>query len=211
MIQCSQCDKKIRTRYGWIMHRQAMKDNNFCAECTILFSDKVSLHTHKSSRAHKKSDILCSICSKKFKTPSEIATHIESGGCNPNTNRHHVSAAIHAMHISPPITIALRIEGPVNPVVHFSATDMVFNGKTYGCYLCHVEFSALQSLNLHLNFQVHDANEFKCPKRRRGKKFKIVSSLIQHIKSESCGLARFTTVQMEAMLLTGQPARLVLG
>ncbi|PBK85640.1 hypothetical protein ARMGADRAFT_548755 [Armillaria gallica] len=79
------------------------------------------------------------------------------------------------------------------------------------CYLCHVEFSTLQSLNLHLNSPVHDANEFKCPKRRCGKKFKVVSALIQHIENESCGLARFTTVQMEAMLLTRQFARLVLG
>ncbi|PBK69317.1 hypothetical protein ARMSODRAFT_157332 [Armillaria solidipes] len=151
------------------------------------------------------------MCSKKFKAPSEIAAHIESGGCNPNINRHHVSAAIHAMHISPPITITRRIEGPVNPVVHFSATDRAFNGKAYEYYLCHVEFSTLQSLNLHLNSPVHDANEFKCPKRRCGKKFKVVSALIQHIESESCGLARFTTVQMEAMLLTGQFAQLVVG
>ncbi|KAK0433203.1 hypothetical protein EV421DRAFT_1718777 [Armillaria borealis] len=211
MIQCSQCDKKLRTRCGWIMHCQAMKDHNFCAECTILFSNRASLHSHKSSRAHKKSDIPCSMCSKKFKAPSEIASHIESGGCNPNINRHHVSAAIHAMHISPPITITRRIEGPINPVVNFSATDRAFNGKAYEYYLCHAEFSTLQSPNLHLNSPVHDANEFKCPKRRCGRKFKVVSAHFEHIESESCSLARFTTVQMEAMLLTGQFAQLVVG
>ncbi|KAK0189392.1 hypothetical protein F5146DRAFT_1224518 [Armillaria mellea] len=237
MIQCSQCNKNLSSGYGWVMHCQAKKDHNFCAECTILLPNREALQSHlrasyhynycstcdrlfnsdracqqhKSSRAHKKSDIPCSMCSKKFKAPSEIAAHIESGGCNPNINRHHVCAAIHAMHISPPITITRRIEGPVDPVVHFSATERAFNGKAYECYLCHAEFSTLRSLNLHLNSLVHDANEFKCPQKRCGKKFKVVSSLIQHIESESCGLARFATVQMEAMMLTGQFAHLVLG
>ncbi len=126
-----------------------------CYEPTVVCSTNPRAELTKSP---------CSMCSKNFKVPSKIAAHIESGGCNPNINRHHVSAAIHAMHISPPITIALRIEGPINPVVHFSATDMAFNGKAYEYYLCHVEFSTLQSLNLHLNSPVHDANEFKCPK-----------------------------------------------
>ncbi|KAK0200704.1 hypothetical protein DFS33DRAFT_1265898 [Desarmillaria ectypa] len=211
MIQCSQCYKTLSTRNGWIMHCQAKKDHKFCTECNILFSDRKSLHSHKTSRAHKIPDIPCTMCSKKFKAPSEIAAHIESGGCNPNINRHHVSAAIHAMNISPPITIARRIEGPANPVVHFSATNMAFNGKAYECYICHDMFATLRSLNLHLNSPVHDAEEFKCPKRRCGKKFKVISSLIQHIESESCGIARFTAVRMEAMLLTGRFAQLILG
>lgn len=219
------------------MHCQAKKDHEFCADCTILFSDRASLcshlcashhsrycslcdrlfssdwacQQHRSSRAHKTSDIPCAMCSRMFKAPSEIAAHVESGGCNPNINRHHVSAAIHAIDISPPITIARRIESPASPVVHFSASEMAFNGKAYECYICHGTFTKLQFLNLHLNSPVHDADEFKCPKRKCGKKFKLISSLIQHIESESCGVARFATVQMEAILLTGQFARLVLG
>ncbi|KAK0445594.1 uncharacterized protein EV420DRAFT_1252918, partial [Desarmillaria tabescens] len=102
---CTECTILFSNRKSLHSHLRASHHNNYCYTCDRLFSSDWACQQHKSSRAHKIPDIPCSMCSKKFKAPSEIAAHIESGGCNPNINQHHASAAIHAMDISPPIII----------------------------------------------------------------------------------------------------------
>ncbi|KAK0206083.1 hypothetical protein DFS33DRAFT_1312176 [Desarmillaria ectypa] len=190
MPQCSQCAENFLTTKDWATHCKQVRDHNFCYQCKILFTNRASLHLHlqksahrnycticdrlfltkqaysqhNNSLVHKVPDLKCALCTHMFKAPSEIAAYLESGGCNPNINRRHVTAAVHAMKVSPAISISNRIRGPTTVQhVHLAATEIAFNGKAYECYLCHDTFRTLRSLNLHLASPIHDANEFKCP------------------------------------------------
>ena len=65
---------------------------------------------------------------------------------------------------------------------------------TVGAYVCPVatcerQFVKLHHLNQHLASQFHrtDPSTFRCPKC--ASRFSVVSALIQHLESESCGLA----------------------
>jgi uncharacterized Zn-finger protein len=144
-----------------------------------------------------------------FKAPSDIAEHIEKGGCNPKITRHHVTAAVHSMNIVPTISINKRISGPQGTRVEYSATELAFNGKAYECYLCHRLFKTLNGLNSHLASAAHDSKEFQCPKMKCRKKFTIISALIRHIESEACGVAKFNVVEDIAQELSDKFSRLL--
>jgi len=156
---------------------------------------------HSSSPVHKTRDFECPLCPKRFKTPSSIALHIESGTCH-KFSRAQVTAAVHALKIVPTIPISRRIEGRMPPVVSYYATERAFNGIAYECYLCHRTFRTLSALNTHVNSPAHDANEFRCPKCEG--EYKLISGLMQHIESEVCGIARFQVVGDFARDLTNQ-------
>lgn len=162
---------------------------------------------------HDSADFNCPLCSKSVTVPSAIAHHIESGACH-NINRHQVTAAVHALKIIPTISLSHRLEGGVNKsnpstrtVIHYSANERSFNGTAYECYLCRSTFRTLASLNSHLNSAAHDADEFKCPKCK--KKCTLISGLIQHIESNSCGVAKFTQIADQTSALTAQFSRLL--
>ncbi|OAX41879.1 hypothetical protein K503DRAFT_767274 [Rhizopogon vinicolor AM-OR11-026] len=131
------------------------------------------------------------MCPKRFKVPSSIAQHIESGVCH-KSSRAQVTAAAHALKFVPTISISRRIEGRTPRVVTYYATERAFNGTAYECYLCHRTFRTLRALNTHVSSPVHNANEFRCPKCKR--KFKLISGFMQHIEREACGIARFQAV-----------------
>ncbi|KAK7468590.1 hypothetical protein VKT23_003094 [Stygiomarasmius scandens] len=185
-------------------------DQSYCTLCHRAFVDDRALHQHLQAK-HDHLTHNCILCKRRFRFPSSIAQHIESGGCKKEINHHHVTAAVHAMNISPTISIPRRIEGPplVAAVMIYSATDLAFNGIAYECYLCHREFGTLHGLNCHLRSPIHDADEFVCPNVVCGKTFKVISSLIQHIESESCGLAKFKTVEKYANRLSARFSRLL--
>ena len=161
---------------------------------------------------HKARDLDCPLCQKSFALPSAIAHHIESGGCHKSIDRHRVTAAVHSMGVTPMVSLAHRIQGPSgskasNKIVRYSASEQAFNGTSYECYLCHRGFRTLASLNTHLSSAAHDVDEFKCPKC--SVKFKLISSLIQHIETEVCGLARFKQVEDHTSALTAQFSRML--
>ncbi|KAG1748897.1 uncharacterized protein EDB91DRAFT_1235465 [Suillus paluster] len=178
----------------------------FCGGCDRWFVDLASLYKHlaasskhnysldqhAASPVHRALDFECPLCPKRFKTPSSIALHIESGTCH-NISRAQVTAAVHVLNIVPTISISRRIEGGAPRVVSYYVTERAFNGTAYECYLCHRTFRTSGALNSHINSPAHDADEFKCPKCKR--KYKLVSGLMQHIESEGCGIARFQVVE----------------
>ncbi|KAK7458015.1 hypothetical protein VKT23_009923 [Stygiomarasmius scandens] len=194
-----------------------------CLVCSRNFVSQKAFSDHeRTSTVHKekkkKLDSLptpdetkCPLCRRDFKFPSAVADHIESGACsNGKVTRHHVTAAVHAMNISPSITITKRIAGSAVPTVTaYAATELAFNGKAYECYLCHRTFSTLKTLNTHLSSPAHDAQEFKCPHDKCKRKFKVLSALIRHIESECCGLAKLQSVRKFAHALTGQFSRML--
>lgn len=159
-------------------------------------------------------DLKCPFCSRQFGQPSAIAQHVESGACKgaKAVDRHKVAAAVHALEISPTISIARRLEGPrVSSTTFTMATEMAWNSRVsaYECYLCHRPYKSLIGLNQHLASPAHDQNEFRCPKATCAKEFKVVSALIQHIESEVCGLARFADVHDHTRALTDRFSRML--
>ena len=144
---------------------------------------------------HRPRSIPCfaQTCPSKFKTPSGLAQHVE-GNCNKlSITRHHVTAAVQALHMTPAISLRPAIEGfapaPPRPLIayHASQLQIAFNGNRYQCQICNKTFLSLYSLEAHLNSPVHDEDEFKCPKCER--QFSLVSGLVQHLESASCGLS----------------------
>ncbi|THV08404.1 hypothetical protein K435DRAFT_824909 [Dendrothele bispora CBS 962.96] len=209
---CKSCNRIFVDRQALYQHLRDSPLHNWCFICSKDFEQPTHLLQHNASRVHKAVDMECPLCTAVFKSPSDIASHIESGGCNPKITRHHVTAAVHNMDIIPAISVSRRIDAPpsVITVTTYCATQMAFNGKAYVCYLCHDEFRTLQGLNMHLNSPVHDEDQFKCPHGKCGKQFSVISALIRHIESESCGLARFQTVEKYTNQLTGQFSRMLM-
>ena len=158
---------------------------------------------HKKSLAHRGREFKCPFCKRKFKSPSGIALHIESGFHK--ITRHHVTTAVRSLNIVPNITIK-RITGPIHlPILYtYIATEASFNGSAYQCFMCYKPFQTLAGLNGHLNSPAHDGDEFRCPKCKTG--FKLISGLFQHLESGSCGLVKNNQIKK----LTGKFSRLTL-
>jgi hypothetical protein len=208
---CVGCNRWFVDLASLYQHLSASSKHNWCFACSRDFATPTSLDQvgtcsrfhasyinkdpaaqHSSSPVHRGLDFECPLCPKRFKTPSSIALHIESGTCH-NISRAQVTAAVHALKIVPTISVSRRIEGGTIRIVSYYVTERAFNGTAYECYLCHRTFRTLGALNSHINSPAHDADEFKCPKCKR--KYKLVSGLMQHIESEACGIARFQAVE----------------
>jgi len=78
------------------------------------------------------------------------------------------------------------------------ATERAWNGYGYECYLCARQFPTLRRLNSHIESPVHEQDLYRCPKSSCGRTFKVLSGLVQHVESESCGVMRFMQVQQQA-------------
>lgn len=78
------------------------------------------------------------------------------------------------------------------------ATERSWNGYSYECCLCPRTFGSLQALNNHLKSPAHEQNLYRCPGRGCGREYKLLSGLVQHVESESCGLMKFAAVQQQA-------------
>ncbi|KAF7970082.1 hypothetical protein HWV62_25066 [Athelia sp. TMB] len=213
---CPNCNKVFKTAIGLNAHRAAKHLGYSCDACSRSFKSLGALDQHvRDSPAHNYSDESTEYdddWEKSFALPSAIAHHIESGGCSKGIDRHRVTAAVHSMGVTPMVSLAHRIQGPSgfsgpSNIVRYSASEQAFNGTSYECYLCHRGFRTLGSLNTHLSSAAHDVDEFKCPKC--SVKFKLISSLIQHIETEVCGLARFKQVEDHTSALTAQFSRLL--
>ncbi|KDR70427.1 hypothetical protein GALMADRAFT_254864 [Galerina marginata CBS 339.88] len=203
---CELCDLIFVDVSSLNHHLSDIRKHNWCFLCSSDFRRAKSLRQHKRSLAHRVRSLKCPLCEALFKSPSGVASHIESG-CHGYT-RHDVTAAIHCMEVVPNISIK-RVTGPPSNTTLLAsvATQSSFNGKTYGCSLCRKKFRTLQGLNGHLNSPAHDEAEFRCPKCKT--KFKLISGFIQHLESRSCGLAKTTEIKHYFEDLTGQFSRLL--
>jgi len=212
---CRPCDRYFVHAEALRSHLTESEKHNWCFTCSKDFASYSALQQHNNSRVHAARDFDCPLCGARFKQPSAIAHHVESDTCEraPAVTRHQVTSAVHRLGI-PAISISRRIEGPSKSgvLVSYTATERAWNGlvQAYECYLCHRTFKRLDSLNLHLNSAAHDQDEFCCPKKKCGRKFTVISALIQHIESEVCGLARFAQIEEHTRALTDQFSRLLL-
>ncbi|KAF9032011.1 hypothetical protein BDZ89DRAFT_1037293 [Hymenopellis radicata] len=188
-------------------------DDPYCESCNRMFVHKEALYQHLSaSSLHN----WCFICSKDFRSPKLYRSTTPPASTRPRTSNapsvrassnrlptspatsrqglqlayrpHHVTAAVHALKLTPTISINRRIAAR---------------------WQCDHDFGTLSSLNTHLVSPAHDAKQFKCPHRKCGCQFTVISALIRHIESEACGLAKFSTVKDYTHSLTSQFSRML--
>ncbi|KAH6910625.1 hypothetical protein BKA70DRAFT_1270977 [Coprinopsis sp. MPI-PUGE-AT-0042] len=127
-------------------------------------------------------------CEGMFKSPSGVAHHLESN-VHQGIHRHTVTAVAQTMDIVPEISLNKRDAldaSTITPLISYEAKDTSYNGK---------HFRPLASLHAHLNSAAHDDDEFKCPQEKCGRQFTLISALIQHVESETCGLTDMVQIQ----------------
>ncbi len=120
------------------------------------------------------------------------------GTCpNSDLNRTKINQMVQRMDRNNIITRPM-LTMPGYESVEIIATERSWNGSGYACYLCNKQFASLQSLNNHLKSPVHEQSIYRCPGPGCGRNYKLLSGLIQHVESESCGVMRFAQVQQQA-------------
>jgi hypothetical protein len=152
---------------------------------------------HMHSRIHQGSNVTCPWCKNSYTTASGLTIHLESGTCTSGLNRQKINQIVQQLDRNNAITRPM-ITMPGYDNIETLATGRAWNGSGYECYLCTREFSTLNGLNSHLRSPVHEQNIYRCPGRGCGREYKILSGLVQHVESESCGLMRFASVQSQA-------------
>ncbi|KAF8629323.1 hypothetical protein AX15_003506 [Amanita polypyramis BW_CC] len=220
---CHQCTKVFADEFALNQHlrdspahKQVLRvvsytsrdSNTYCHICEKEFSTPSDLQRHNASPVHRPRVIDCFVCPSSFKTPSALAHHMESSCRNLPFNRHEVTSVIQGLNIIPSISLRSAIEGPgvaARPLITYRATGTSFNGNGYQCHICSRTFHSLYSLDAHLNSPAHDENEFKCPKCNT--QFKLISCLIQHLESKSCGLSSIEGVERRFRRITAQFSR----
>ncbi|KAG4435412.1 hypothetical protein IFR05_009119 [Cadophora sp. M221] len=196
MYQCEPCDRRFNDYHRYQMHIDNSAAHRIyqyeCEACEREFSNEYSLHQHCSSAAGHPYCIPCS-----FATASGVTIHLESGTCsNSNLDRHKINHMVQRMDRNSVITRPMLTMPGYNNIQTI-ATERAWNGQAYECYLCPREFASLRALNSHMSSPVHEQNMYRCPGRGCGRTCGLLSALIQHVESESCGLMRFAQVQQQ--------------
>jgi DNA-directed RNA polymerase subunit RPC12/RpoP len=160
----------------------------------------------------------CFACSSKFKTTSGVVQHVEGDCQNLLLNRNQITATVQSLDVGSKISLR-SIGGSSSTATPFSRPLLTYDqpaeispdGTSYQCHICYKMFQSPSSLDAHLNSPAHDKDEFKCP--RCNTQFKLVSGLVQHLESASCGLSnvddverRFNMLPMESGLQALQRA-----
>ncbi|KAH6910624.1 hypothetical protein BKA70DRAFT_89249 [Coprinopsis sp. MPI-PUGE-AT-0042] len=215
---CMPCNLVYHNSVVLDTHRREEHFNTWCFTCsrdfevfeelkkhmaqvhdTILIAPRAKRpskeHTHVDEDRH----IPCRVkgCDGMFKSPSGVAHHLESN-THPEIHRHTVTAVAQTLGIVPEISLNKRDAldaSTITPLAIYDATEDSFDGQHFQCHICPKKFSTLAALHAHLNSPAHDDNEFKCPKEGCNRKFILISALVQHIESKTCGLTNMIEIQ----------------
>ncbi|KAH8820635.1 hypothetical protein F5884DRAFT_744982 [Xylogone sp. PMI_703] len=197
--ECDVCDRRFGSEMSLKQHMSSSAGHYYCSSCNRLFRNQNNLTQHLRSKIHQHTDITCPFCKRNFATASGMTVHLESGTCKSGLDRHSINNMIRRLDRHNVITQPL-LEYNSDSNVQNIATERAYNRYTdsYECYLCNGGFRTLASLNSHMRSAVHEMDLYNCRNGRCGSTFKLLSGLVMHIESESCGLMRFATVQREA-------------
>ncbi|GKT47751.1 PR domain zinc finger protein 16 [Colletotrichum spaethianum] len=173
-----------------------VQDHHYCDPCDRYFKNYNSIRQHLNSRAHRGSSALqCPFCNQPRNTATGLIHHLERGGCpSAPLDRDKLYEAIRKRDPKGIISKNL-LEWHSSPT--YNATERAYNtaAEAYECYLCHRLFSALHSLDSHLNSSVHKQTLYHCPNRSCGRDYKTLAGVINHLESESCNFMRFDSLQ----------------
>ncbi|KAK6615007.1 zinc finger protein [Botrytis cinerea] len=193
-FQCSGCNYWFWSSVARENHHVSQHGHRYCKPCKQMFMNENNLMQHQHSKVHQGSSMKCPFCPNQYPTVSALIIHLESGRCPSGSNRERINAEIRRLDKYHVITTPL-IENSSSTNI---ATERSWNGFHYECPMCNRGFSTLQALNSHLGSPVHDQRMYRCPGRSCGREFSVLSGLVQHVESESCGVMRFSKVQKSA-------------
>ncbi|ATY65703.1 zinc finger protein, putative [Cordyceps militaris CM01] len=168
-------------------------DHNYCSECDRGFINYNNLRMHLNSSRHRSGSMACPFCNTSLTTATGLAHHLECNAC-PNVSTGRESLYHYVRCKDPNRLIAKRMIGWNGVRTAYEASSATWNGVGYECYLCHRNFGSLQGLSQHLNSATHQQSLYHCP-NRNCRDFKTLAGIINHLESETCGIARFETVQ----------------
>jgi len=194
-FECDGCNSFFHTERTRDKHHAVAHADRFCVPCERMFMNAHNLMQHMHSKIH--SSLKCPFCKSDYATASAVTIHLESGTCTSGLTRQKINELVRILDRGNVITRPM-ITMPGYDCVETLATFRAWNGYGYECYLCNRVFDALNSLNQHLKSPAHEESMYRCPKTSCGKHFKLLSGLVQHVESESCGVMRFTQVQAQA-------------
>lgn len=183
----------------------------------IYFGCWISINAPIIAVIHKAKDLPCLMrgCQKRFASHSDVVLHLESGACKSGVNRHMIDTYVLKHDVHNVITNPRRMIAShgYTPPATYTATARAWNGSSWECYFCHLEFPTKSQLNQHLASPKHSASAnkiYKCPNSTCGKNFVTLSGLGQHIETGSCGVQRFKAVKRAIDDLMGSMKRLAL-
>jgi len=195
--ECEICDRYFATEGALHQHCSNAASHPYCVPCRRVFLNENNLNHHMHSKTHMSSSIQCPFCKEDFTTASGVTIHLESGRCSSGLDRAKINDIVRQLDRRNIITRPMLTMPGYDHVKTF-ATERAWNGYSYQCYLCTRQFSTLGGLNNHIKSPAHEQHIYHCPKRSCGRTFKVLSGLVQHMESESCGVMRFTQVQQQA-------------
>ncbi|TGO40927.1 hypothetical protein BHYA_0029g00370 [Botrytis hyacinthi] len=187
-FECSGCDSWFWSSVAREEHHAHEYGDRYCQPCKRMFMNENNLMQGFPMK--------CPFCPTQYPTTSALTIHLESGRCPSGSNRERINAAIRYLDKNHVITTPLmEYSSPFSTNI---ATERSWNSFCYEYSMCHRGFNTLQGLNCHLRSPVHDQRMYRCPGPSCGKDFIVLSGLVQHVESESCGVMRFANVQKSA-------------
>lgn len=195
----SGCNRSFVTEHARDQHHANAANHPYCEPCDRMFQNENNLRQHQHSKAHVGDfgSIACPFCKQVYTTASGVTIHLESGVCVSGLNRAKINDIVRQLDKRHVITRPM-ITMPGYDFVEVTATERAWNGSAYECYLCERDFTSLRGLDNHIKSPVHEQAMYRCPKAGCRREFKLLSGLVQHVESESCGLMRFGQVQQQA-------------
>ncbi|KAI5832319.1 hypothetical protein K523DRAFT_414267 [Schizophyllum commune Tattone D] len=209
--ECAECEELVFcSREELYAHNVGFK-HFLCGICLSAQISERALDQHKASRVHEPRKWQCPLCNnRKFKTPSALTQHLESG-YHPGVTRFHLVAAAQALPSAAQVAIrptpgVYAAPSPMK-LVEASAKPSSWTGSAFQCEKCPKAFHTLLALDHHLASAAHDEAELRCP--ACAAEFTLTSALVHHLESGSCGLASYERIQMEANAIIGAVTRLL--
>ncbi|KAG9688323.1 hypothetical protein KCU95_g10346, partial [Aureobasidium melanogenum] len=214
---CETCSLCFRSEDARDEHQddEGHYEHLHCADCDRYFQNTNNLAQHMKSRIHQGTSIICPFCKAAFVTASGVSHHLETSSCPKarNLSRDVIHQALRQRDSNGVITERLLEWHDNNTISSTWDPKSAYNGRGYECYICHREFGSAKSLDQHVRSPAHQAPLYHCPNKNGkcgGKRFPTLAALFNHLESESCGYAKFATVQSSVNgFLTGGRQKLI--
>ncbi|KAI0033740.1 hypothetical protein K488DRAFT_77732 [Vararia minispora EC-137] len=175
-----------RRQHHFELVRHHSDDHYYCEDCDTFFQSQSNLKEHLNSSRHRVATIPCpsARCGRFFIKFSDLVQHVEAGTC---------PSGIEPETLDEEVIYRDKDHIITNP--ERWATERSWNGSAYECTLCTRDFRTLRSLNQHLQSSAHTDQIYRCWNRSCGSVYAALSSLVQHIESDRCGVRRFKKVK----------------
>ncbi|CAL8575793.1 hypothetical protein XPA_001697 [Xanthoria parietina] len=187
---CDTCNCIFSSEAQLSDHKDEEHPPNYCYGCKRKFQNLNNLNMHLKSSVHAGKNVKCPWCPNKFTNLTGVCLHLESGACSSGINRQKINQ--YCREVDPNHIFTNKQIGWYNdhqPQTSNIATRAAWDGSYFRCYLCQNGFRSLPGLNQHLSSPTHQQKIYHCPRCRR--EYTVLSGLVNHLESESCGAFRF--------------------